>query len=133
MALCKEIWTLVKYHRWERFCVTPKENTVIPVVQEFYASFRDQEMRKMQGEIWDTITVRGEEHVELQRKQIIGWNQRKKEKIDVPTVFKRKEQVTAWKGTTLNYPSDMFGPTQTHQGDEEKTSDEEDEVDEQEF
>ncbi|MBA0723473.1 hypothetical protein Golax_004050, partial [Gossypium laxum] len=34
---------------------------VILVVQEFYASFRDQETRKRQGESWDTVTLRGEE------------------------------------------------------------------------
>ncbi|MBA0753855.1 hypothetical protein Gogos_020481 [Gossypium gossypioides] len=75
MALCKENWTLVKYHRWERFCVTPKENT----------------------------------YVELQRKQIIGWNQRRKEKIDVLALLKRKEQVTAWKGTSRSTEEKLDG------------------------
>lgn len=46
MVLVKEIWMLVHYHQWERFYVTLKENVIIPVVQEFYASFRDQESRR---------------------------------------------------------------------------------------
>lgn len=39
--------------------MTPKENIVIPVVQEFYASFKDQEMRN--AAIWETITVQGKQ------------------------------------------------------------------------
>ncbi|MBA0772190.1 hypothetical protein Gotri_007607 [Gossypium trilobum] len=62
MVFCKEIWTLVRYHQLERFCITPKEITVIPVVQKFYTSFKDQETtKKRQGGSWDTVTVRGEE------------------------------------------------------------------------
>ncbi|KAK5836336.1 hypothetical protein PVK06_012120 [Gossypium arboreum] len=48
-------------HRWEQFCVTPKENTTILVVQEFYASFRDQDMRRLYDEIWKTVAVKGKE------------------------------------------------------------------------
>ncbi|MBA0797970.1 hypothetical protein Gohar_008612 [Gossypium harknessii] len=61
MLLCKEIWELVRYHRWERFSVIPKEPAVVPVVQEFYASFRDQESRRPYDIVWETITVSGKE------------------------------------------------------------------------
>ncbi|KAK5770927.1 hypothetical protein PVK06_047091 [Gossypium arboreum] len=61
MILYKEIWLLVWYHRWERFCVTPKENAVIPIVQEFYAIFRDQETRRLYAAIWETIIERRKE------------------------------------------------------------------------
>lgn len=58
MIFCKEIWALVRYYRWERFSVTPKEKNVIPVVQEFYVSFKDQEMMRPYSVIWETVTVR---------------------------------------------------------------------------
>ncbi|KAG8473207.1 hypothetical protein CXB51_035129 [Gossypium anomalum] len=43
------IWTILK------------DNVVVPVVQEFYASLRDQESRNIEGHIWDTVPVRGKE------------------------------------------------------------------------
>ncbi|MBA0553862.1 hypothetical protein Golob_013005, partial [Gossypium lobatum] len=42
-------------------CVTPTGNTVIPVVQEFYASLKDQIIRGRYGEITSEVTVQGEE------------------------------------------------------------------------
>ncbi|MBA0787303.1 hypothetical protein Gotri_024881 [Gossypium trilobum] len=59
MILCKETWVLVRYHRWERFCITLKKPTIISVVQEFYASFRYQESRRSCDAIWETIMVMG--------------------------------------------------------------------------
>ncbi|MBA0816324.1 hypothetical protein Gohar_001002 [Gossypium harknessii] len=38
MILCEDIWPLVQYHS--------KDSAVVLVVQEFYASFRDQEPRR---------------------------------------------------------------------------------------
>ncbi|MBA0780665.1 hypothetical protein Gotri_004743 [Gossypium trilobum] len=32
IVLCKEIWHLVRYHRWEHFWTIPKDNVVVPVV-----------------------------------------------------------------------------------------------------
>ncbi|KAK5845424.1 hypothetical protein PVK06_001608 [Gossypium arboreum] len=43
----------------ERFYIIPKETTVVSVVQAFYASLRDQEIRKRIN--WETVTVKGEE------------------------------------------------------------------------
>lgn len=60
MILCKEFWSLVQHHRWEHFYITPKDTTRVLVLQEFYASFRDQELRKPYAAISETITVRGE-------------------------------------------------------------------------
>ncbi|KAK5771298.1 hypothetical protein PVK06_047492 [Gossypium arboreum] len=57
MILCREIWTLVQYHRWECFCVTPKDFVVVQVVQELYASLRDQESSSLVGN--HTSTVEG--------------------------------------------------------------------------
>ncbi|MBA0762924.1 hypothetical protein Gotri_012469, partial [Gossypium trilobum] len=51
---------MVQYHCWEQFCVTSKENAIIPIVQEFYASFGDQEARRPYDEIWETVMVRGD-------------------------------------------------------------------------
>jgi len=42
MTHCKEIRTLVCYHQWEHFCITPTSNANIFVVHEFYASLTDQ-------------------------------------------------------------------------------------------
>ncbi|MBA0586008.1 hypothetical protein Gorai_016763 [Gossypium raimondii] len=66
MILYNEIWVLVRYHRWERFCITPKEPIVVSIVQEFYASFREKGSKRPYGYIWEDIIVRGEEvHVTL--------------------------------------------------------------------
>ncbi|MBA0602773.1 hypothetical protein Gorai_002942 [Gossypium raimondii] len=46
MILCEDIWPLVQYHSQECFSVTPKDSAVVVVVQELYASFRDQEPRR---------------------------------------------------------------------------------------
>ncbi|MBA0755156.1 hypothetical protein Gogos_020471 [Gossypium gossypioides] len=59
--LCWEIWTLAQYNKWESFCVTPKDSVVVSVVQEFYASFRDEESRRPKGAKWERIPVRGKE------------------------------------------------------------------------
>ncbi|MBA0786824.1 hypothetical protein Gotri_006836 [Gossypium trilobum] len=41
--------------------MTSKEKEIIPVVQEFYTSLRDQEARRPYEAIWETILVRGKE------------------------------------------------------------------------
>lgn len=41
IIVCKEIWPIVQYHRWERFWTIPKETAVVPIVQEFYAPLWD--------------------------------------------------------------------------------------------
>ncbi|MBA0577275.1 hypothetical protein Golob_027882 [Gossypium lobatum] len=38
MILCKEIWCLVRYHRWELFWIIPRDNDVVLIFQKFYAS-----------------------------------------------------------------------------------------------
>ncbi|MBA0553934.1 hypothetical protein Golob_013073, partial [Gossypium lobatum] len=53
MVLCKEIWPLVRYHKWEHFLMIPKNNVVVPIIQEFYASLHDQESRNIEGRMWD--------------------------------------------------------------------------------
>ncbi|MBA0605427.1 hypothetical protein Godav_018008 [Gossypium davidsonii] len=58
MVLYKEIWSLVRYHRWERFYVTSKKNVVIPLVQEFYDALRDEETGRPNSVRWNTIIVR---------------------------------------------------------------------------
>lgn len=40
------------------------------------------------------------QHVELQRKQNIEWNPRRKEKMDVPVSLKRKEKTKAQRGAS---------------------------------
>ncbi|MBA0694248.1 hypothetical protein Goari_004564 [Gossypium aridum] len=63
MVLCQEVWPLVRYHRWEHFCMIPKESAVVPIVQEFYESLRDQESKRTEGS-WETVLVRGKEEEE---------------------------------------------------------------------
>ncbi|MBA0683516.1 hypothetical protein Goari_025171, partial [Gossypium aridum] len=59
MVLCKEIWSLVWYHRWEHFCITLKENNaVIPLIQEFYAALKDEDTRRPYSVRRNTITVK---------------------------------------------------------------------------
>ncbi|MBA0825015.1 hypothetical protein Goarm_021640, partial [Gossypium armourianum] len=43
---------------WEYFCVTLKEPAVILVVQEFYASFRYQDSRRLYDAVWETVMLR---------------------------------------------------------------------------
>ncbi|MBA0733151.1 hypothetical protein Gogos_017190 [Gossypium gossypioides] len=57
VIICTKIWLLVRYHRWERFWMIPKDIAVVPIVQEFYASLRDQEFRSTKGHIWETVHV----------------------------------------------------------------------------
>ncbi|MBA0860762.1 hypothetical protein Goshw_020986, partial [Gossypium schwendimanii] len=38
-----------------------KENAVVPIIQEFYASLWDQEFRNTEGHMWDMVLVRGKE------------------------------------------------------------------------
>ncbi|MBA0696460.1 hypothetical protein Goari_003011 [Gossypium aridum] len=54
MIICKEIWPLVRYHRWEHFWMISKDIVVVFVIQEFYASLRDQESRSSEGHMWET-------------------------------------------------------------------------------
>ncbi|MFQ6649944.1 hypothetical protein Gotur_023121 [Gossypium turneri] len=61
MILCKEICPLVGYHRWEHFRTIPKNNVVVPFVQEFYASLQDQEFRNAESHMWELAPVRREE------------------------------------------------------------------------
>ncbi|MBA0568688.1 hypothetical protein Golob_006161, partial [Gossypium lobatum] len=61
MILCKEIWPLVRYHRWKLFWTIPKDNVGVSFVQEFYASLRDQESRNTVGHMWDIVLVRRKE------------------------------------------------------------------------
>ncbi|MBA0585656.1 hypothetical protein Gorai_016424 [Gossypium raimondii] len=61
MILCKEIWSIVRYHRWERFCLIPKENVVIPIVQEFYVALRDEETKRPHSVRWESVTVWGKD------------------------------------------------------------------------
>ncbi|MBA0568211.1 hypothetical protein Golob_005720 [Gossypium lobatum] len=51
MILCKEIWPLVRYHRWEHFWTILKDMVVVPIVQEFYTSLRDREFRNTNDHI----------------------------------------------------------------------------------
>ncbi|MBA0853634.1 hypothetical protein Goshw_020118 [Gossypium schwendimanii] len=37
----------------------PKDNVVVPIIQEFYASLRDQESRNIEGRTWDMVLVWG--------------------------------------------------------------------------
>ncbi|MBA0607334.1 hypothetical protein Godav_019660 [Gossypium davidsonii] len=57
MILCREILTLVQYHKWEQFRVTPKDFFVFSVVQEYHASFTVQESRRPEGANWETMLV----------------------------------------------------------------------------
>ncbi|MBA0783128.1 hypothetical protein Gotri_000896 [Gossypium trilobum] len=61
MILCKEIWLLVGYHRWENFWTIPKSNVVVPFVQEFYASLQDEEFGNAESHMWELVPVRREE------------------------------------------------------------------------
>ncbi|MBA0868983.1 hypothetical protein Goshw_021548 [Gossypium schwendimanii] len=88
-----------EWDKWskELFYVTPKDNAIIPVVQEFYASFRDQESKRPYDAIWETDSMYTQ-YVELQRKQIKDWNQYRKEKMDVPELVKKKTPLTSRRG-----------------------------------
>lgn len=59
MVHYKEIWSMLRYHQWEQFCVTPTRNAIIPVVKEFYASLKDLIIRGY-GKVIDDVIVRGE-------------------------------------------------------------------------
>ncbi|MBA0869034.1 hypothetical protein Goshw_022364 [Gossypium schwendimanii] len=52
--------SLVRYDKWERFRVTLKENVVIPLVHEFYATLKDKEARRPHGVQWKLLMVREE-------------------------------------------------------------------------
>ncbi|MBA0763090.1 hypothetical protein Gotri_012606 [Gossypium trilobum] len=85
-------------------CVTPTGNTVIPVVQEFYASLKDQIIRGRYGEITSEVTVQGEE---VQ----ISSNLEKLQKIDMEDVMKYLTQgMGSW-----NYRQDTRLPTNFNQ------------------
>ncbi|MBA0634776.1 hypothetical protein Godav_024402 [Gossypium davidsonii] len=56
-VLCKEIRPFVRYHKWEHFWTIPKNHAVVLVVQEFYASLRDQESRNSEGQLWDIVPM----------------------------------------------------------------------------
>ncbi|MBA0869153.1 hypothetical protein Goshw_023796 [Gossypium schwendimanii] len=71
MILCKEIWPLVRYHRWEHFWTISKDMVVVPIVQEFYTSLRDRESRNTNDHIWDTIF----EVVERSHPKLESWGQ----------------------------------------------------------
>ncbi|MBA0810985.1 hypothetical protein Gohar_002925 [Gossypium harknessii] len=53
--------SLVRYNRWERFHMTLKENVVIPLVHELYATLRDKETRRPHGVQWKLLMVRGKD------------------------------------------------------------------------
>ncbi|MBA0646330.1 hypothetical protein Goklo_014303 [Gossypium klotzschianum] len=59
MIICKEIWPLVRYHRWEHFWTIPKDFTVVLIVQKFYTSLRDHESRNTDDHIRDIVSMRG--------------------------------------------------------------------------
>ncbi|MFQ6640956.1 hypothetical protein Gotur_014547, partial [Gossypium turneri] len=61
MIFCKEIWPLVRYHRWEHFWTILKDSDVVSIVQEFYASLRDNESRNIEGHMWEMVPVQGKE------------------------------------------------------------------------
>ncbi|KAK5771871.1 hypothetical protein PVK06_048125 [Gossypium arboreum] len=67
IVLSKEIWPLVRYHRWEHYWMFPKKNVVVPIVQDFYASLRDHKSRNTEGCMWDMVLVRGKK---VQKKQV---------------------------------------------------------------
>ncbi|KAK5845501.1 hypothetical protein PVK06_001691 [Gossypium arboreum] len=64
MLLCKEIWALVRYHRWGYFGKNLKEPIVVPIVHEFYASFRDQESSRPYDAICEIVIVRDMDNIE---------------------------------------------------------------------
>ncbi|KAH1097567.1 hypothetical protein J1N35_014488 [Gossypium stocksii] len=49
------------------------------------------------------------QYVELQRKQIINWNQRRKEKMDVPISLKQKDKRTIRRGTSRSMKEKLDG------------------------
>ncbi|MBA0826302.1 hypothetical protein Goarm_011167, partial [Gossypium armourianum] len=53
----QEIWPSVRYHRWEHFWTISKDNVVVSVVQEFYASLWDQESKNTKGHMSDIVYV----------------------------------------------------------------------------
>ncbi|MBA0879255.1 hypothetical protein Goshw_030196 [Gossypium schwendimanii] len=57
MILCKQICPLVRYYRWECFWTIPKDNAVVPIVQEFYTFLWDHEFGTTECHIWDTVLV----------------------------------------------------------------------------
>ncbi|MBA0555903.1 hypothetical protein Golob_026052 [Gossypium lobatum] len=61
MILCKEIWSIVRYHKWEPFCVIQKENVVILIFQEFYVALRDEETKRPHSVRWKMVTVWGKD------------------------------------------------------------------------
>ncbi|MBA0880967.1 hypothetical protein Goshw_011411, partial [Gossypium schwendimanii] len=52
---------LVRYHRWEHLWTIPKDNVVVPIIKEFYASLQDQESRNIERHMWDMVLVWGKE------------------------------------------------------------------------
>ncbi|MBA0798362.1 hypothetical protein Gohar_008955 [Gossypium harknessii] len=98
MVLCKEIRSLVRYHRWEHFCVMPKENEVIPIIQEFYVALRDQEARRPYKAIWETVTIRDHPLLDPKSKGVKERKELRKKKTRRRTfwdeIFKRRRKRT---------------------------------------
>ncbi|MBA0839369.1 hypothetical protein Goarm_005105 [Gossypium armourianum] len=156
MVLCKEIWPLIKYHRWELFRMIPKDNVVVPVVQEFYTSLRDQESRNTEGCMWDmaSVSMTSTEHplkpsrsiigdtlfqkyIEVQAKQIKDWNKQQQEVTTTAASFQRLTQAQQEVGESshpkLNWmiqwpPTDMEKDEEGQDSEEDK-DDESEEMD----
>ncbi|MBA0726540.1 hypothetical protein Golax_002363, partial [Gossypium laxum] len=56
-------------HRLEHFWTILKDNDEVPVVQEIYASLKDEEFRTTEDHMWEIIYVRGKEVRRLIRDQ----------------------------------------------------------------
>ncbi|MBA0765354.1 hypothetical protein Gotri_014567 [Gossypium trilobum] len=69
-------------------------------------SENEQFMKPTRSIIRDSLYTK---YVELQRKQIMNWNQRRKEKLDVLMSLKRKEQSKARKGTSASTEEKIDG------------------------
>ncbi|KAK5842570.1 hypothetical protein PVK06_004943 [Gossypium arboreum] len=101
LMVLKEIWPLVRYHRREHFWTISKDNVVVPIIQKFYASLRDQKSRNTKGRIWDMVLV-WEKEVQGGLNGNIAQEFARKNNILVP-----------------NYTLDMFGPTNLEQKEKE--------------
>ncbi|MBA0755148.1 hypothetical protein Gogos_021862 [Gossypium gossypioides] len=109
--LCKKICPLVRYHRWERFWTISEDNVVVPTVQEFYTSLRDNESRITEGQIdkrLEQVTTRNDNYTYFIKKEFA-----RKNNIQVP-----------------NYTPDMFGLTNMKQEEEVPEREEEGEKEE---
>ncbi|MBA0843972.1 hypothetical protein Goarm_001109 [Gossypium armourianum] len=133
---------------------TPKETAFIPLIQEFYASLKDEETRRPHEKLWKIVTVKEKENMywtmDPSKYEVVcqwpeGWDFLSP--FRAGTLQKRREGKKIWTSQyhlneknsrelgeglrALNYLPDMLGATRTHlKAEDEATLEDKGEEDE---